>query len=869
MSVPVDPAVLRAHPCIDDARLDPDGRTLRISPAPAATAVVPEPGALVREFLESWSEVYDWTYGKAEHRHAADLDLSGWRASDTGRPLPAEHMREWADHTVALILAAEPSYVLEPGCGTGLLAHRLRGRVSGYVGTDVAETAVRRLADGAAPGTAFVRAAADALASGPVRAAMTEAGFPDGRPDCVVLNSITQCFPGVAYLDAVLRAAIGLVSPGGTVLVGDVRDARLLPAFARWIERSAAPGPGIDARAAERAARDAEFLFDPPLLARRAAAIGASLGRDVRMSVHPKTMRADTELTRYRFDAVLYVDTPEPPTPENIAWTDLPTDQAAVPATSPPADRPDDAPDDQAAARTTHLPHDPPATRATDQPTSPSTGPPDDRAVGLAVDRGAVLASLLGSGPVRVCGIPLAPLSDVPGAVTAARLRAIAPDAAVVADPRDPARAEVVRPAGAAAVPVARIAGAPGTVHDPFAAFVERRLTEIARLTLRRAGHPGDVAVTVEPGLPQRAARAYEAAATPDPAPLLTFLRRLDETALDAMCAALRTAEIARRDRGFDAAALADALGVADRHRWLLRRWLDALVRHDRLLRLDGDRYTGLRQGARRRLGAARAGLADEGEAVGYPAATTDFLLNAMARLPEILRDELPVQSLLFDDTATADGAYRENPVNRPLNAGVAEVLRWAEAGAPPRVLELGAGVGGTTAAALDALRGPVNYLFTDVSRYFLSLGRARFGDRPGTRFAPYDVNDPAEQGVPPGSMDVVLSANVLHNARHTGDMLARLARLLAPGGLLVFVETGRELPSILASMQFLMSGPPGELRLDPRDPRAARDRVFLTPDEWNDGLRAAGLEPWFTLPDAHHPLAAAGLHLFVARRPR
>ncbi|XVQ06303.1 methyltransferase [Spirillospora sp. CA-255316] len=825
MTVPDVHALLDAHPWIEGARLDAAGRTVRIRPAASALAVRPAPGGLVEEFLDHWSEVYDWTYTKGEARHADDLDLSGWRASDSGEPFPADHMREWAEHTVALILAHRPRHVLELGCGTGLLMHRLRDHVAGYVGTDVAEAAVERLGAGASPHTAFVRAAAHQLGTPPVRAALERLRFPDARPDFVVLNSVTQCFPNAAYLETVLRDAVDSVAPGGTVLVGDVRDARLLPAFCRWVEEAESPKAApeeLDRRAAERAGREAEFLFDPPLLAGLAARIGAETGRRLRMSVHPKTMRADTELTRYRFDAILRVDAPASPVPDQVSWDDLPADRIAA------------------------------------------------------------LTALLGRGPVRVHGIPFAPLSDRPGAVTAARLRdPSGTGLAVVSDPHDPESLAVVSPPEAAAVPVEEIAPRPAAVHEPFAAFVDRRLTEVAGTILRGAGTKAAIIVDrpddADAGLPARAAEAAAAAAGTDAVALTAFLRRLDEVALMAMCAALRPAASAREDGsgGFTAEDIAGDLRVAARHRWILRRWLAALVREGHLARVGGERYGRLRHVTRVQVATAGRGLAEEGEQAGYPAETTAFMLSAMARLPGLLRDEVQVQQLLFggDGATAADGAYRENGVNRHLNAGVAEVLRRAARergdGRPLRVLELGAGVGGTTTEALAALSGEeIDYLFTDVSRYFLSLGRERFGDRPGVRFATFDVNgDPQGQGVDAGSLDVVLSANVLHNARHAGDALAGLGRLLLPGGLFVFVETVREMPAILASMQFLMSAAPGAGRLAPDDPRAAEDRVFLTTAEWEGLLERAGLRPWFRLPTEDHPLADAGLHLFVARR--
>ncbi|MFC7329781.1 class I SAM-dependent methyltransferase [Marinactinospora rubrisoli] len=415
------------HPWIGAAGVATGG-TVEVAPAAAALAVTPVPGPLIEEYLDHWGEIYDWTYRTAAVRHAADLDLSGWTASDTGRPLPAAHMTEWVERTVDLVLETSPRTVLELGCGTGLLAHRLSGRVLGYVGADVAETAVGRLAAAGIPGAAFVRAAAHEAGGDAVRAALDTVAGADGRPDCVLLNSVTQCFPDLRYLRAVLLAAVELVAPGGTVVVGDVRHAGLLDAYCRWVERAADPDAAPDViadRAAARAQRDDELLFDPPALA--AAVAGTS--REVRFAVRAKTLTENTELTRYRFDAVLTVDPPAPPPePGTVPWTDL----AAHP------------------------------------------------------DPLAALADRTAAGPVRVTGIPNAALLDRADAVTAAALRAAAgTDTAVALDPADPTALEVHHPAATAARPAHALPG-PGQAHEPLHTFVERRLAEAARAHLRR-----------------------------------------------------------------------------------------------------------------------------------------------------------------------------------------------------------------------------------------------------------------------------------------------------------------------------------------------------------------------------------------------
>jgi SAM-dependent methyltransferase len=420
---------LSAHPWIAAAEVD--GEAVRLVPSSAALAVRPTPGALLTEHLDQWSEVYDWTYSEASGRHADDLDLSGWRASDTGEPFPVEHMKDWLRHTIELVLRTKPRWVLELGCGTGMLMHRLHPHIDAYVGTDVASGAVRKLSAAAPDSAVFVQAAAHEARSPRVRDAIA-ACFPQARPDCVLLNSVTQCFPSVEYLRAVVHDAIDVVAPGGTVIIGDVRHVGLLRDHHRWLDAAA-----TDAELDERVDRDEELLFDPALL----ASLAAQAGREVRMATFAKTMCAETELTRYRFDAVLHVDPTTPAAaPTVIRWPDLP-----------------------------------------------------------ASNRIAALRARLDGSSVRVERIPNQRLTPDTGTTAAELHHAISDlDAVVTLNPTDPRLLEVIGPATSAAQPVPEIAG-PGTAHEPLNEFVRRRLTEVARRELRRGGHQS-APITVEPG---------------------------------------------------------------------------------------------------------------------------------------------------------------------------------------------------------------------------------------------------------------------------------------------------------------------------------------------------------------------------------
>ncbi len=796
-------ALLADHPWIASAV--PDGDGVRVMPSRAATALRPAPGPLVLEYLEHWGEVYDFTYSAGAGRPAGEPDFSGWRSSETGEPFPVEHMTDWVDRTVDLVLATRPRWVLELGCGTGLLAHRLRPHLAGYVGTDVAQSAVDRLAAGADPSCAYVRAAAHEVAAPAVLAALARAGFPAEGPDCVLVNSVTQHFPNVEYLTAVVVDALRLLAPGGSLIIGDVRHAGLLEAHCRRIEAAADPDPvTLTDRAKARADRDDELNLDPATLAGAAAAAG----RPVRIAVHPKALREDTELTRYRFDAVLRVDTSTTTRPAPIAWSGT-ADLVA------------------------------------------------------AIDSGR---------PVRVEGIPNRLLSSAPDAVAARDLRdALAGrDAAVLLDAHDPRLLAVVAPAAAADSPVAEVAAGRATAHEPFTAFLVRRLGEVVRATARRHGVPApSVAVDTDP-LTEAARTADAAIDADDAARMPAFLRDLDRVALLAMAATLGQS----REAG-TAEEFADALRVAPRHRWIVRRWLAALV-EEGMVDHDGRTYRGLPAVSRAELERASRDIDRARRGMGYPPELTKFFQSALQYLPELLRDEVALQSLLFADgeTDTAEGAYRDNPVNRYANAAVAHLVRdharSLPVDRPLRVLEVGAGVGGTTADVLAALAEvPLDYLFTDVSRFFLVDAEERFAGVGGLRFGTFDIDgDPTGQGVGRGELDVVLGANVLHNARDLGATLRGLHELLAPRGLLVFVDTTREIRQILTSMQFLMSPRSGREQAGSGDFRAGTDRIFPTEAEWTTELLAAGFEPLGCLPQPGHPLHPIGVQVFAAVRP-
>ncbi|MFF5289526.1 non-ribosomal peptide synthetase [Paractinoplanes globisporus] len=262
-----------------------------------AAYVVPSDGAAApRERADAqvaeWKELHELLY-RAGRVEAFDENFTGWNSSFDGSPIPLDQMREWRDATVARIKALAPQRVLEIGVGSGLLLSRLAPDVESYWGLDLSEEAIATLRGPTAdmPGVVLRAQPAHDLT-----------GVPEGYFDTVVINSVVQYFPSADYLTSVLRAAVTRLAPGGRIFVGDVRNLRLHRALHEAI---AAVRPGRDVEAALRAER--ELLLDPDYFATLGIA-GISFA-----DVRAKQSRHDNELTRYRYDVILFTSAREEP----------------------------------------------------------------------------------------------------------------------------------------------------------------------------------------------------------------------------------------------------------------------------------------------------------------------------------------------------------------------------------------------------------------------------------------------------------------------------------------------------------------------------------------------------------------------------
>ncbi|MGI5519987.1 amino acid adenylation domain-containing protein [Micromonospora sp. CA-259024] len=323
----------------------------------------------------------------------------------------------------------------------------------------------------------------------------------------------------------------------------------------------------------------------------------------------------------------------------------------------------------------------------------------------------------------------------------------------------------------------------------------------------------------------------------------------------------LAPAVMARTLAALGAAGRTDAGEIIERHglkpgyRGLLAQWLRVLADRGRLGETD---VAALDEEVRHGL----AGLRPDGQE-----ALVGYLTSCVANQVEMLRGEVSPLELLLPggDPRITDALYAGNPVSHLQNRVTARVVRAlvdkAPAGRAVRILEVGAGTGATTTQVLRGLPVTrVHYRFTDVSTYFTERAKPRFRSYPFVDYGVFDIDQPpGGQGVSPGSVDVVIAANVLHDARDLGRSLRHLRSVLAPGGVLVLVEgTANSLVQMI-SVGFIegLGSHQGQ-----------RELPLLTVPEWAEQVTAAGFARFAAVPDGPAAVDAHEQHVLLAAAP-
>lgn len=253
----------------------------------------------------------------------------------------------------------------------------------------------------------------------------------------------------------------------------------------------------------------------------------------------------------------------------------------------------------------------------------------------------------------------------------------------------------------------------------------------------------------------------------------------------------------------------------------------------------------------------------DIGKQINYGTVLMQYQRESGKKILEQIRGTITGLSLFFPEGSTdvAVSAYNDNMINRSLNYVVADLINNCSRKGTA-ILEIGAGVGGTTTTVLENLKEKnISYCFTDVSKFFINEAKNRYSGYDFIRYNILDINKDYEmQGFKDNKYDIVLCANVLHNSQNIEVNLSKIKKLLKPNGYLIIIEATKE--SYLLTTSLELKGGLGGFT----DHRSSGIDVFTSEEKWVELLKKAGFTYYFTLPEKKDLLCECGQSVILCQ---
>ncbi|NEP77742.1 MAG: acyltransferase domain-containing protein [Okeania sp. SIO3B3] len=269
--------------------------------------------------------------------------------------------------------------------------------------------------------------------------------------------------------------------------------------------------------------------------------------------------------------------------------------------------------------------------------------------------------------------------------------------------------------------------------------------------------------------------------------------------------------------------------------------------------------------------------LVNQGEKRGeellnqYPLAEAELVLlnRCGAKLSEVLQGKQDPVQLVFPsgDLSSATRLYQDSTQAKMMNTLVEKALAKAIEKLPKargvRLLEIGAGTGGTTSYLLPLLPpNSTEYAFTDIGALFTSKAKERFEEYKFLNYQTLDIEaEPTNQGFEAHQYDIIIAANVLHATVNIKETLSNTRKLLAPGGILLLLEVTTK--NRIGDLVFGLLD--GWWRF--QDLELRPDYPLLTRSKWKEVLRETGFAEISGLPELEEiPELSEEQTLFVAQ---
>ncbi len=316
--------------------------------------------------------------------------------------------------------------------------------------------------------------------------------------------------------------------------------------------------------------------------------------------------------------------------------------------------------------------------------------------------------------------------------------------------------------------------------------------------------------------------------------------------------------------------AIVDIIGVPQKLQKLLKRWLNVLE-SEQIIKSEGNDFYLIEDGCNLDSEDLWEDFYMTEDKFNYSKEFVDYLRKSSEVLPQMIKGNENPLNVLFPkgDVKPAMAAYHDNKINKINNGLAAEEISYLcresfekNPQKTFRILEVGAGVGGTTLDLIPKLSGyNVEYYFTDLSTFFLNKAQANFAAYNWVKYGIFDINiDFIQQGYEAFSFDVILCANVLHNSKNIHLVMDNLKKLLVDNGSIIVLEETKMSYMLLTSMEF-KDGLTGF-----QDERASDDQTFFTRSQWENIFSEHGGKIVYEFPSKDSKLELSGQTVYITR---
>lgn len=183
----------------------------------------------------------------------------------------------------------------------------------------------------------------------------------------------------------------------------------------------------------------------------------------------------------------------------------------------------------------------------------------------------------------------------------------------------------------------------------------------------------------------------------------------------------------------------------------------------------------------------------------------TKLLHTTASKLADCVSGTTDPIALLFGNSASRmllEDVYTNAPMFKTgtllLAQYLSSVMERLNGDREIRILELGAGTGGTTSYLVDTLarletKGKLSYTFSDLSSSLVAVARRKFAKWTFMQYIVVDVeNDPESKLI--DAYDIIISTNCVHATKNLVQSTTNIRKMLRADGVLCLVELTRNL---------------------------------------------------------------------------